>query len=107
MQINQLAGQILLATPSLQDPDFKDAVILVCHHDDDGCMGLIINRPQEISLSDVLTDLGIKGKTSDIVKNRIFSVFLRADLSMTFAALYYMMAGRFMIRPCKLHPNYI
>jgi len=65
VQINQLAGQILLATPSLQDPDFKDSVILICHHDEDGCMGLIINRPQEISVSDVLIDLGIKDKTSE------------------------------------------
>ncbi|GAV19953.1 putative transcriptional regulator [Mariprofundus micogutta] len=60
MQINKLAGQLLLATPTLQDPNFKDSVILICHHDDDGCMGLIINRPQEISVSDVLVDLGIE-----------------------------------------------
>ncbi len=59
MQINQLAGQILLASPSLQDPSFRDAVVLVCHHDDDGCMGLIINRPRAIGIADVLEDLGI------------------------------------------------
>jgi len=60
VQINQLAGQILLASPSLQDPIFRDAVILVCHHDDEGCMGLMINRPREIAISDVLDDLGIE-----------------------------------------------
>ena len=59
MQINQLAGQILLASPSLHDPDFKDAVILVCHHDDEGCMGLMINRPRSIGIPEVLHDLGI------------------------------------------------
>ncbi len=59
MQINQLAGQILLASPSLQDPVFRDAVILVCHHDDEGCMGLIINRPRNIGMPEVLEDLGI------------------------------------------------
>ncbi len=64
MQINKLAGQLLLATPSLQDPNFKDSVVLICHHDDDGCMGLIINRPQDISLSDVLIDLGLQNKQS-------------------------------------------
>ncbi|OIO74241.1 MAG: hypothetical protein AUJ57_02525 [Zetaproteobacteria bacterium CG1_02_53_45] len=61
MQITQLTGQLLLATPSLQDPNFKDSVVLICHHDDDGCMGLIINRPQDISMTDVLIDLGIEG----------------------------------------------
>jgi putative transcriptional regulator len=62
MQINQLAGQLLLATPSLQDPNFKDAVVLICHHDEDGCMGLIINQPRQISVLDVLTELGIQSK---------------------------------------------
>ena len=60
MQINELTGQILLATPSLQDPSFSDAVVLICHHDDEGGMGLIINRPQEIRMPDVLEDLGIE-----------------------------------------------
>jgi len=48
VQINQLAGQMLLASPSLQDAHFKDAVILVCHYDQEGGMGLIINRPRKI-----------------------------------------------------------
>lgn len=68
MQINQLAGHILLATPSLQDPNFKDSVILVCHHDEDGCMGLIINRPQSVSVMNVLEDLGIKDKEGNSVE---------------------------------------
>ena len=62
MQINQLAGQLLLATPSLQDPNFKDAVVLICHHDEDGCMGLIINHPRQTSVQDVLTELGIRSR---------------------------------------------
>jgi len=74
VQITQLTGQLLLATPSLQDPNFKDTVVLICHHDDDGCMGLIINRPQNISISDVLVDLGIQstGMRSDDDIQRVF-----------------------------------
>ncbi|NWF37468.1 YqgE/AlgH family protein [Mariprofundus sp. KV] len=75
-KISELTGQLLLATPSLQDPNFSDSVILICHHDDEGCMGLIVNRPQEISLSDVLNDLGIeqsaKADPSDEVKQRVY-----------------------------------
>ncbi len=59
MQLNQLAGHLLLATPSLSDPNFKDAVVLVCNHDQDGSMGLIINRPRGLSMLEVLTDLDI------------------------------------------------
>lgn len=57
MHINSLTGQVLLATPSLQDRNFKDSVILICHHDEEGAMGLIVNRPQEISIMEVLEDL--------------------------------------------------
>ncbi|MFQ5518819.1 MAG: YqgE/AlgH family protein [Mariprofundus sp.] len=68
MQITHLSGQILLATPSLQDPVFRDAVILICHHDDEGCMGLMINRPKGIGVDEVFTDLGIG--MSETVSNR-------------------------------------
>jgi len=60
VQINQLAGQVLLASPSLQDASFRDTVVLLCHHDEDGCMGLIINRPRDIGIADVLHDLDIE-----------------------------------------------
>ena len=57
MLMCDLKGQLLLATPNLQDPQFKDSVVLLCHHDESGSMGLIINRPQDISIADVLTDI--------------------------------------------------
>jgi len=57
MVLNDLNGKLLLATPSLQERQFKDSVILLCHHDEEGAMGLIINRPQEITIRDVLEDI--------------------------------------------------
>lgn len=59
MLVDRLAGQILLASPSLHDASFKDAVILICHYDQEGGMGLIINRPKKIDMQDVLNDLDI------------------------------------------------
>lgn len=38
-------GSLLIATRRLQDPNFHRAVVLICQHDDQGSMGLIINRP--------------------------------------------------------------
>ena len=38
-------GQLLLAHPSLQDPNFKRAVILMSAHDTQGAMGVVLNRP--------------------------------------------------------------
>jgi len=38
-------GSLLLSEPFLQDPLFGRAVILVCHYDEDGAFGLILNKP--------------------------------------------------------------
>jgi len=57
MLLSDLNGKLLLATPSLQERQFKDSVVLLCHHDEEGSMGLIINRPQELTIRDVLEDI--------------------------------------------------
>ena len=39
-----LAGQLLVATPDLDDPNFRETVVYMVHHDRAGAMGLVINR---------------------------------------------------------------
>jgi len=48
------AGKLLIATPRLIDPNFVRTVILLLDHDDDGALGVVINRPSELPLSRVL-----------------------------------------------------
>jgi putative transcriptional regulator len=56
-----LAGQFLIATPSMRDPRFDHAVILMVRHTPDGAFGLVINRPVgERSLATLLEALGEK-----------------------------------------------
>ncbi len=40
-----LQGKLLLAAPAMQDPNFARSVILVVKHDDEGALGLVLNRP--------------------------------------------------------------
>jgi putative transcriptional regulator len=57
-----LAGQFLVATPTMEDPRFEHSVILIARHNKDGAFGLIINRPAaERPLSQLLEALGEKG----------------------------------------------
>ncbi|HET7173153.1 MAG TPA: YqgE/AlgH family protein [Nocardioidaceae bacterium] len=49
-----LTGRLLLATPRLVDPNFARAVIFMLNHDDDGALGVVINRPTGRPLADVL-----------------------------------------------------
>ena len=42
-----MTGQILMAMPTLTDPNFAQTVILICAHSTDGAMGIILNRSLE------------------------------------------------------------
>jgi putative transcriptional regulator len=44
-------GQFLVASPALVDPNFARAVILLVQHDDDAALGVILNRPLEITVA--------------------------------------------------------
>jgi putative transcriptional regulator len=50
-------GKFLVATERMGDPRFAEAVILLVEHGRNGAVGLIINRPTERNLSEVLPDL--------------------------------------------------
>lgn len=55
-----LIGKLLLAMPSMTDPRFHRAVILLCAHDANGAMGLVINHPaQDVKFADLLKQLKI------------------------------------------------
>lgn len=43
--IASLVGRLLVATPLLQEPIFARTVVLVCAHDEQGALGLVLNRP--------------------------------------------------------------
>ena len=44
---DSLAGRLLVASPKLVDPNFARSVICVCAHDENGALGVVINRPIE------------------------------------------------------------
>ena len=49
-----LKGRLLVASPTLLDPNFFRTVIFVLEHNDDGAAGLVLNRPSETDVADVL-----------------------------------------------------
>lgn len=56
-----LAGQILIAMPSMSDPRFARTVIYVCAHNADGAMGLVLNRLiSSITFQDLLEELKVE-----------------------------------------------
>ena len=55
-----LANHFLVAMPELQDPNFNQTVTLICEHDENGALGVIINRPLEsLVINDVLSQFDL------------------------------------------------
>lgn len=58
--VNALSGKLLIAMPTMGDPRFERSVVYVCAHNDDGAMGIIVNKPvPELRFADLLEQLGI------------------------------------------------
>lgn len=58
-QEETLAGALLLAHPSLKDPNFRRAVVLMSAHNADGAMGVVLNRPMGRRLGELQGDFAL------------------------------------------------
>lgn len=58
-------GSILISDPFLKDPNFDRTVILICEHNENGSFGLILNKPVEVKLEDVIEDF--KGTNKELL----------------------------------------
>lgn len=54
-----LRGQLLVAGPTLLDPNFHRTVVLVAEHEDAGAMGLVLNRPSPIPAEQAIPELAL------------------------------------------------
>lgn len=50
---DRLTGRLLVADPQLVDPNFRRTVVLLLAHNDDGALGLVLNRPDELTVEQV------------------------------------------------------
>ena len=54
-----LTNQFLIAMPTLEDPNFRESVSLICEHNAHGALGIVINRPMNVVLDDILKQLAL------------------------------------------------
>jgi putative transcriptional regulator len=59
-QAQYLTGQFLIAMPAMADPNFDRTVTYVCEHNDEGALGIIVNRPSSMSLGEILEQMELK-----------------------------------------------
>jgi putative transcriptional regulator len=67
-----LKNQFLVAMPGLEDDNFSHTVSLMCEHNDKGAIGLIINRPTDLTLTAMLDQMGLKHESGDADEHVVF-----------------------------------
>lgn len=55
--MESLKGRLLISAGGLYDPNFRHTVVLIAAHDDEGAVGVILNRPLEMSIQDAARPL--------------------------------------------------
>ncbi len=65
MDNTNLNNHFLIAMPQMGDPNFFHTVTYLCEHTDEGAMGLVINRPLDITLTDIFEQMSITTKDDE------------------------------------------
>ncbi|MDH3638763.1 MAG: YqgE/AlgH family protein [Gammaproteobacteria bacterium] len=59
MEKSSLNDQFLIAMPALRDPNFEQTVTLICQHNQDGALGIVINRTINLTVGEVLAQMDL------------------------------------------------
>lgn len=57
--ILSLSNHFLIAMPNLNDPNFEQSVSYICEHNNEGAMGVVVNRPTQLCFADLCEQLEI------------------------------------------------
>lgn len=67
-----LMNHFLIAMPTLADPNFQRTVTYICEHNQQGAMGIVINRPLNLTLGDVFEHMHIASGIPGIGRQTVF-----------------------------------
>lgn len=73
IQSNYLNNQFLIAMPGLADPHFFHTVTYLCQHNQEGALGIVINRPTGMKLADIFQQMGIKTDLQHVLNTPVFA----------------------------------
>ena len=72
MQSFNLTNHFLIAMPQLADPNFEHTVTYICVHNEEGAMGIVVNRPLEMALGEVLSQMALSPGSAEIASQPIY-----------------------------------
>ena len=68
MQKVNLAQHFLIAMPNMVDPHFAKSLTFVCEHNDQGALGIVVNRPLEMTLQTLLEQVSISAEVQQLAR---------------------------------------
>ena len=69
--MTSLANQFLIAMPSLDDSYFGRSVTYICEHDDEGAMGLVVNKSTDMSVGRLLKEIKIDDEVNPLLSDQL------------------------------------
>jgi putative transcriptional regulator len=70
--VQSLSNHFLIAMPALTDPNFHHTATFICEHNDGGALGLVINRPLDMRLGDILDHMEIEVVHGDAAQQPVY-----------------------------------
>lgn len=67
-----LTGHFLIAMPAMTDPHFARSVIFICEHNQNGAMGIVINRPIDMTLDALFDEVDLPLQDNTIAAMPVF-----------------------------------
>ena len=64
--LDSLSNHFLIAMPALDDPNFHHTTTYICEHDEEGALGVVINRPLNMQLAEILKHMDIEPVNDEI-----------------------------------------
>ena len=72
MEDVNLTHQFLIAMPAMADPNFSKTLTYVCEHNEQGALGIIINRPTDMTLADLFERVGLELHSPDLARQPVY-----------------------------------
>jgi putative transcriptional regulator len=72
-EVTNLTNHFLIAMPSLMDINFSQSVTYICEHNENGTLGITINKPVDVKLSEIFNQLNITSDNKKLNNQNIFA----------------------------------
>ena len=67
-------NHFLIAMPSMTDPSFAETLTIICEHGPEGALGIVVNRPSVLSMSEIFRQIGIDShEHSEVGQHTVYS----------------------------------